>query len=321
LWGEGDFVIKLLKIRVLALLFLTLIFRVSFAQSDCPPEFALPKADQFKSLQKASTDHGFLWKVTKDGKTSHLFGTIHIGKVDWMFPGPMVVNALSQSKKLAVELNFDDPEVRKVMLDLALSKSESKLSNELNERIKRYALKNCVKYESLLNLRPEIQLMTLGALSLRKEKIYPELGIDMALMGIASAMRKTIVGLETPQEQMSVIFSKPDELEQDIKEALSKLEDGLDDEMLSKVVNSWVGKDFDILNNYADWCKCLDTQKDRDEMKRSIDDRNVLMVNRFHEIHADGGQILMAVGSLHMVGPMGIPTLLKNRGYTVERLH
>lgn len=313
--------VKFLKIRVFALFVLVLFLETSFAQTDCSPEFSPPKPEQFEYLQQTAKDHGFLWKVTKDGKASHLYGTIHVGKLEWMFPGPLVMNALEQSQKLVLELNLGDPDVVKTLMQLTVSKSDAKLSNELEERIKRLAIKNCVKYELLQNLRPEMQLMTLGVISLRREKIYPELGIDTTLREIAAAMKKTIIGIETPQEQMSLLLSKPEVLEQDIKEALIKIEEGLNVEILSKTVKSWVEKDFNVMDNYANWCKCLDTQKDRDEMKRALDDRNIIMVDRFDKIQATNGTVFMAVGALHMVGPMGIPALLKNQGYTVERLH
>lgn len=309
------------KVQVFIFIFLILGIRISYAQTDCPPEFVLPTKEQGMQAQREALDRGFLWRVIKDNKVSYLYGTIHVGNINWMFPGPKVLNALRQSDKLAVELNFDDPAVRKELIDLLLNSGESKLSNELKERINRYATKNCIKTENFQNIRPEMQLITLETMSLRREKIYPELGIDMTLMAIASNMKKKIIGLETPLEQMNGILSKPDELEQDISEALKKLENDTDKVILAKIINVWVNRDFDVLNNYAEWCKCLDTQKERDEMKRSLDDRNIIMIDRFNKIHANEDGVFLAVGALHMVGPMGIPTLLKKQGYTVDRLH
>lgn len=312
---------KILKLRVFTLFFLIFCSQISHAQSDCPPEFELPSKEQGLLAQKEAIDRGFLWRVSKDNKTSFLYGTIHVGNINWMFPGPKVFNALRRSNKLAVELNIADPVVRKELIDLILDTRESKLSTALNDRIKFYANKNCIKAEQYQIFRPEIQITTLETMSLRRERIYPELGIDMTLMAIASNMKKMIVGLETPREQMNGILSKPDELEQDISEALKKLEDEADKAILAKIIDVWVNKDFDMLNNYAKWCKCLDTKKDRDEMKRALDDRNIIMVDRFDKIQANEGRVFLAVGALHMVGPMGIPMLLKNQGYTVDRLH
>jgi len=33
-----------------------------------------------------------------------------------------------------------------------------------------------------------------------------------------------------------------------------------------------------------------------------------------------GKQVFAAVGSLHMIGPMGLPALMAQRGYRVERV-
>jgi uncharacterized protein YbaP (TraB family) len=37
-------------------------------------------------------------------------------------------------------------------------------------------------------------------------------------------------------------------------------------------------------------------------------------------LHAEGKRVFAAVGSLHMVGPLGLPALLRERGYKVERV-
>jgi uncharacterized protein len=310
-----------MKIRVLIFVLVTLWLRVSYAQSDCPADFVMPSQERIQALQKSSKDRGFLWKVTKDGKVSHLYGTMHVAKFEWMIPGPKLISALSQSNKLALEINFQDEEVMKVAADLVSSKNAPTVSIGLNERIKRYAMNNCIKPELLQTLRPEMQVITLSVMSMKREGIEPAFGIDGALSGIAKAMNKTIVGLETPKEQMDLIFSKPDEIEQDVSDLLKKLEDGTDKNLLNKIVNSWVESDFSVFDNYAEWCKCMDTPKDRSDMKRMIDDRNLVMSRRFDEMHTNAGQVLLAVGTLHMVGQTGLPSLLKKLGYTVEQLH
>jgi len=37
-------------------------------------------------------------------------------------------------------------------------------------------------------------------------------------------------------------------------------------------------------------------------------------------LHAQGKALFVAVGSLHMVGPLGLPVLLRARGFEVERV-
>ena len=43
--------------------------------------------------------------------TSYLFGTIHVGKLPWSFPGPQLRQALERTDVLALELDLDRPAV------------------------------------------------------------------------------------------------------------------------------------------------------------------------------------------------------------------
>ncbi len=64
------------------------------APPSCPPEAQQPTPAQIQDGLKSAKDRGFLWRASKDGRTSYLYGTMHIAKVDWMFPGATVVDAL-----------------------------------------------------------------------------------------------------------------------------------------------------------------------------------------------------------------------------------
>ncbi len=310
-----------LRVFVLGLLLVSGFKNAAFAETQCPPEFSEPTAEQIEIAKKKTNEHGYLWEVTKDGKTSYVYGTIHVGSIDWIFPGKKTLTALRNSKKLALELNLGDPKIMTEIVELMKSNSEAKLSDALQERIKQYAGNNCMNFEQLQNLRPEFQVLMLTIPILKKEKLYSELSVDLIIAGVANALKIPIIGLETPKEQMSILFSKSGELEQDIQEAMEKLEDQTQKKVLEKLVDAWANSDFEVLNAYAEWCKCTETQKEREALKQLIDERNITMVTRFDRIHSDEGKIFMAVGSLHMVGPMGVPSLLKKQGYSVVRLH
>jgi hypothetical protein len=44
-------------------------------------------------------------------RTSWLYGTIHVNKLEWMMPGPRTIRALMGVDRLALELNLLDPAV------------------------------------------------------------------------------------------------------------------------------------------------------------------------------------------------------------------
>jgi hypothetical protein len=61
---------------------------------DCPPTVEPPAPEQMQAAFDARRDHGFLWRITKDEHSSYLYGTLHIGKLAWLFPGEAVAKAL-----------------------------------------------------------------------------------------------------------------------------------------------------------------------------------------------------------------------------------
>jgi uncharacterized protein YbaP (TraB family) len=58
---------------------------------------------------------------------------------------------------------------------------------------------------------------------------------------------------------------------------------------------------------------------EREAYARLVDGRNPGMVDAIERLHADLS-VFVAVGSLHMVGPQGLPALLKARGFVVTRV-
>jgi hypothetical protein len=71
---------------------------------------------------------------------------------------------------------------------------------------------------------------------------------------------------------------------------------------------------------YASWCECQDTPQQRADFVKLIDDRNLVMADKITRLHAEGGKLFVAVGSLHMIGRVGLPALLAARGFKVERV-
>ena len=64
------------------------------APATCPPVAQTPSADQIQAGLRGARDRGFLWRITKSGRDSYLYGTVHVAKFEWMFPGPTVNRAL-----------------------------------------------------------------------------------------------------------------------------------------------------------------------------------------------------------------------------------
>ena len=151
--------------------------------------------------------------------------------------------------------------------------------------------------------------------------LYAEYGIDLFLAGLAHGMHKPVRSLETPELQAGLLVSDdPAETARGVGELLDELERGDATAILGRLADDWRRGDLDDLGRYASWCGCLETARQRSDFVRMVDDRNVPMADRIARWHAEGHDLFVAVGSLHMIGPHGLPALLRARGFRVERV-
>lgn len=288
---------------------------------DCPPDAQLPTQAQRRAFERDARDHGFLWRISKDGRSSYLFGTIHVAKVGWSFPGPQVKRALQAVDTLALELDPLDPDIQRRLSTAVAAQRRVVLPAALAQRLQRQAQAECVPAQMLAPLSPEIQLLTLLALVGRRDGLDPAYGIDNFLADAGRALKMPVVSLETPELQWQALAMPT---EQDslafIEDNLPDLERGTARTQLLRLAQVWADGDLDTLNRYESWCDCVKTDAERALLKRLLDDRNPAMAAAIDALHRTGKRVFSAVGSLHMAGPLGLPTLLAQRGYQVDRV-
>jgi hypothetical protein len=107
----------------------------AFAAEACPPAAPPLGAEQFQAGLRDATDHGFLWRIVKEGRTSYLYGTIHAARLEWMFPGPRTAAALAASDALALELDVLDPDIQARVASSASARPGDALPAALVQRI------------------------------------------------------------------------------------------------------------------------------------------------------------------------------------------
>ena len=291
------------------------------AQDDCPPRVGMPTQAQLQAAQKLAQDRGFLWRITKEGRSAYLYGTIHIAKLDWVFPGPEMRKALKDTDSLALELNLLDPDTLSQLTRGTTQTEPRPLPAALQERLARQAKASCVPVDQLASLRPEFQIINLSVMALLKDGLDPAYGVDMMLAVMAKSSQKPIAAIETASEQLALLqVADTDEAIATVDEGLLLLENGSAQVLMAKLAKAWEGSDYATLSSYTDWCNCANTAKEQAQMRRLLDERNPLMAQRIDALHAKGGRVFAAVGALHMMGPQGLPALMAKLGYSVEKV-
>lgn len=290
--------------------------------ASCPPAARPPTPEQIQAARRDARDRGFLWRISKNGRSSYLYGTLHVGKLDWAFPGPRLVEALRNTDTLAVEIDLTDPSLAQSLIaSYAATGPGPDLPEAIQQRLTRQIAAACLPELTLAALHPVMQAVTLSILAGRWEGLDPSYAQEIVLGSNARARQQPIVSLETLQSQMAVLIPRdPKQMQRMLTQTLEQLEGDRVRPVLRRLAAVWESSRLSELEKYAQWCDCADTPEDRAFLTRLNDDRNPPMAERIDALHRSGKRVLVAVGSLHMIGSRGLPKLLAQRGYVVERM-
>jgi hypothetical protein len=290
-------------------------------QAACPPVHQDPTPEQLRLAQRAAKDRGFLWGVSKGGRTSYLYGTIHIAKLEWVIPGAQLAKAVRDSDTLALELNLLDEATLTSIAQEQTRLDETKPPAEFSQWVVEQAQELCLNADDLAKVRPEHQVIAITLAMVRKHGLEPEYGIDAVLIQAGNRLGKTIEALETAQDQLQALRSSSAELQESVaKGDFSKEETERGLRVLVQLASAWSDSDLTTLESYPQWCQCMESTTERQEMQRLVFDRNPKMAMRIDALHTAGRNLIVAVGSLHLIGENGLPTLLAQKGFAVRRI-
>ncbi|MDO5623372.1 MAG: TraB/GumN family protein [Pseudomonadota bacterium] len=292
------------------------------AGEGCVPALVPPTPEQMRQTAQAAQDRGFLWSIEKGGRTSHLYGTVHLGELAWAVPGPSAMRALAASKVLALELDVTDETVLRELAALVRADLAPALPPALEARLRAAARAECLPWDALAGMRPEFQLSTLTVAVARRAQLEAAFGSEVALTGIARQSGLPVVGLETAAEQVAALAaSDAQALADAVRTGLDDVQRGQAQRLMAQLTDAWARSDAARLARYQDWCDCANTPAERAALRRAITDRHPRLVERIDALHTARGPAFVAVGALHMFGPEGLPALLSARGYTVRRVY
>lgn len=292
----------------------------------CPPAAASGNTDftpdAIVQRLKGATDRGLLWRIDRDGRTSWLYGTVHLGKPDWLIPGPRVLGALMTSDTMALELDPLDPATRSKLTTPPTTAAMARvLTPERQRRLHAQIVAACLPEGALGTLRPVLQVMALRIMSARADGLYADYGLESFLFGFARAQHKPVVAIETAASQLEMLggSSEGDEARR-VDQGLDDLESGRGRSVVTELADAWARSDWAKLDSYPQWCDCFATPGERQMLKRLLDDRNPGLADGIERLHASGQRVFGAVGALHMIGSQGLPALLTARGFHVTQV-
>lgn len=169
--------------------------------------------------------------------------------------------------------------------------------------------------QALAGLEPWFGAINLYAAALGAAGYQPALGIDQQLGDRAVRDGLPVAGLETLEEQMR-LFKALDERTQLalFAKTLDELDTAGADTAL--LVAQWRAGDTTALARRLE----EDFSGYPALREQVVEERNRRWAPRIAGLLQDEGVSLVVVGALHLVGPEGVPELLRARGLQVERL-
>ena len=272
-----------------------------------------------------------LWKVTGRNtcKPSYLFGTIHLETSKYIDSVPGLRAAIANVDAIYGEVqmdSFSDTNVRMKAVnnliappDSTIDKLLTKEEYQLVDSVVNSYFMGTITLEALSKMKP---LALSGQLSvMQMKKYFPEQlgiidGLDVAVQAAGRELGKRIVGLETIEMQINMLYGTP--LDVQAQELVNFCR--MDNDIISfskELCDAYHAQDLDTLEKLF-----LLEEVGADEMTNEIIEklayeRNRRWINAITEIIPREG-ILLAVGAGHLVGKDGLIELLRRDGYTVE---
>lgn len=270
---------------------------------------------------------GTLYRVTYRGNTSYLFGTVHVGKTAFYPLEPEVTRAFSAARKLVIEVDIRNTEaMRQAIMRHGLYPAGQTInqhlsadaSAQLRQALRRYG----TPFESIARMKPWMVANLLLVQEMARQGFPSEQGIELHFLALAEKQKKAVQELETADYQLSLFDSMSDvEQEEYLVENLTELANGTAMQKALDLIKAWQTADAKALD-----AALLDMQKgenasDRFLQKVLLDQRNPAMAQQVEALLKTDKTSFVAVGALHLLGAKGVPGLLQQRGYTVQKLY
>jgi uncharacterized protein len=262
-----------------------------------------------------------VWKATKNGKLLYLGGTVHVLPAEQYPLPPAFEHAFFASDTLIFEAPLPDPTdvaaTSQMMRKMAYTNGET-----LSTTLKPSTYTNLEQYFSSFGMsasqfdpfKPGFSIMMMSMLEVKKAGLSGE-GVDAYFLTKARKERKQISYLETADFQLSL---------------LANMGHGNEDNFINTSIRNNKGFAQKFKHVIASWRSGNDVALQQVILEDAINldiatynafftDRNKRWLPQIIHAQKNSETIFVLVGAGHLVGPDGLLSLLKNKGYIIEQ--
>lgn len=259
-----------------------------------------------------------MWKVSDDDSSIYLFGSIHVftREIDWRTLE--FDRELKAADLVYFEMVFDEAAYatigRMTLVEGRMRGGKTLwdlLTAEQADTVRHAIAMSGLDPAPFDYMRPWMAELMLSGGMVQGAKVGVELQVDAE---VPPAKKR---GLETAEEQMG-FFAALSEADQ-ITNLLATAEqmsvvDGR--EVIEQLTDAWARGEVEAL----DFLNRQDLGGGETRFDQLITQRNMRWIGQLETLLADDSNAMVIVGAGHLVGESGVPELLEQAGYTVERV-
>jgi uncharacterized protein YbaP (TraB family) len=263
-----------------------------------------------------------LWRAQGITNNVYLLGSIHLLREE-DHPLPTAIDlAYEDADVLIMELDMDDIDsmaAQQLFNQKGVLRDGTTLRDLMGEQLYRRAeiaaAANDIPIELLASSEPWLAAITVEMMSLFRIGFDPTLGVEMTMLSRAVRDGKRIDGLEAVEEQLAFLDGLSLSAQRDM--LIQTLEDSAKlRESIDEMIRAWRYGDIAFLESGL-----LDSYEGHDELIDALlAQRNRRWVAQIAELLDDQDDYLIIVGALHLVGEIGVPSLLAEKGVKIQQL-
>lgn len=263
----------------------------------------------------------FAWKATGKGGVVYLVGSVHLLSKDFYPLDAALETAYKNADLLVEEVDMAemlDPGAQLGYLQRGMLPSSTPLDKVVSASTYALVAKRAgdlgLPIEPFKLLKPWMVALMLVQVEWQKAGFDPELGLDKHFYDQAKGEGKKTQGLETAEYQISRLDDMPlDQQERLLSESLKDLD--AERANMARLVDAWRAGDAAGVERIV----LSELKQEPLLYQRLLVDRNRNWMPKIEALFGRPRPALVIVGAAHLVGPDGLLTMLKAKGYTVEQ--
>lgn len=261
----------------------------------------------------------FMWKAEHEGTALYLLGSIHALKEDAYPLPPAIDAAFDEVQVVAFEIDLDDMTAAAIQMMTVGSLGEGAtlervVGPELWSEFTNHVTESGLDPSFFKGMKPWMAALTLTAFELSNQGYLSTAGLDSHLSRKAKESGKERRALETAEYQVSLFAElTPDQSLAFLHYSLTDLETIIPE--MDQLYLDWRAGNVEpveqlLLEGFEEF---------PDVFKRMVVDRNLAWMPQIEELLAGDRDAMVVVGSMHLVGEVGLVNLLREKGFTVEQ--